>query len=96
MITRDQAEHIAAQFVGAPANDPDKGWDLKEFDAGWLVQEKAAMNLRGAGSYVIERGSGRVMSFPLTFRQTASWRNTTRSYPMASPWNLAPQASPSR
>ncbi len=22
------------------------------------------MNLRGAGSYVIERGSGRVMSFP--------------------------------
>ena len=54
------------------------------------------MNLRGAGSYVIERGSGRVMSFPLTFRQTASWRNTTRSYPMASPWNLAPQASPSR
>jgi hypothetical protein len=64
LITRDQAERIATQFVGAPATDPDKGWDLEEFDAGWLIQEKAAMNLRGAGSYVIERASGRVMSFP--------------------------------
>lgn len=64
MISRDQAERIAIQFVGVPASDPDKGWDLQEFDAGWLLQEKATMNLRGAASYVIERASGRVMSFP--------------------------------
>jgi hypothetical protein len=64
MITRDQAERIAARLVGAPASDPDKGWDLVEFDAGWLLDEKATRNLRGAASYVIERASGRVMSFP--------------------------------
>ncbi|MGD0557322.1 MAG: hypothetical protein ABSA93_20370 [Streptosporangiaceae bacterium] len=64
MITRDQAEHIATQFVGVPASDPEKGWDLEEFDAGWLIQEKVTMDLRGAASYVIERASGRVMSFP--------------------------------
>jgi hypothetical protein len=63
MITRDQAAAIATKFVGAPASDPDKGWELLEFDAGWLIQEKATMHLRGAASYVIERASGRVMIF---------------------------------
>ena len=41
MITRNQAEHIAAQLVGAPADDPVNGWALQEFDAGWLIQEHA-------------------------------------------------------
>lgn len=64
MITRDQAERIAEQLVGASATDPDKGWDLQEFDAGWLVLEHATRNLRGAGCHVVERESGRVMLFP--------------------------------
>ena len=64
MITREQAERIAAQFVGAPANDPDNGWDMEEFDAGWLVLKHATMNLRGGGCYVVERESGRLLHFP--------------------------------
>jgi len=64
MITRNQAEHIAAQLVGAPADDPVNGWALQEFDAGWLIQEHARANLRGAASRVVERASGRVMCFP--------------------------------
>ena len=64
MITRDQAEHIAEQLAGAPATDPDKGWDLEEFNAGWLILEHATRNLRGAGCHVVERESGRVMRFP--------------------------------
>jgi hypothetical protein len=63
MISSDQAEQIAAQLVGAPASDPDNGWELEEFDAGWLIRRKATMNIRGAASYVVERESGRVMRF---------------------------------
>jgi hypothetical protein len=64
MINREQAEWIAAQFVGAPASDPDNGWDMHEFDVGWLVLKHATRNLRGGGSYVVERESGRVLHFP--------------------------------
>lgn len=64
MITRDQAEQIAAQLVGAPADDPRQGWALQEFGAGWLVLKHADQNLRGGGSHVVERASGRVMHFP--------------------------------
>ena len=64
MINRDQAEHIAAELVGAPASDPDKGWTLEEFDAGWLIVKHASRNLRGAAFHVVERASGRVMRFP--------------------------------
>ena len=64
MITSDQAEQIAAQLVGAPASDPDNGWDLREFDAGWLILKHATRNHRGTGSYVVERASGRVLHFP--------------------------------
>jgi hypothetical protein len=64
MITSDQAEQIAAQLVGAPASDPDNGWDLVEFDAGWLILERSTRDLIGAGSRVVERESGRVLHFP--------------------------------
>lgn len=64
MITRDQAESIAAQLSGAPAGDPDNGWDLREFDAGWLILNHATKDLRGAAFHVVERESGRVMCFP--------------------------------
>ncbi len=64
MINREQAEHIALQFIGASADDAENGWNLEEFAAGWLIMENATMNLRGAGTHVVERASGRVMLFP--------------------------------
>ena len=63
MITQDQAAAIAFHVCGAPPSDPRRGWDLTEFDAGWLItgRGKAA---RDGGARVIERDSGRVVSFP--------------------------------
>jgi hypothetical protein len=65
LITQDQAAAIAFHVCGAPPSDPKRGWDLTEFDAGWLITDRAKP-ARGAdgGARVIERDSGRVVSFP--------------------------------
>ena len=64
MITQDQAAAIAFHVCGAPPGDPRRGWDLTEFDAGWLITERARTGRRDGSTRVIERESGRVMSFP--------------------------------
>jgi hypothetical protein len=64
MITRDEAERIAAEVVGLPSDDAEHGWDLEEFDQGWLINEHGWDDYRGGATRVIERGSGRVMRFP--------------------------------
>ena len=64
MITQDQAAAIAFHVCGAPPSDPKRGWDLTEFDAGWLITDRAKADRPAGGTRVIERGSGRVMSFP--------------------------------
>jgi hypothetical protein len=63
MITKEQAERIAGQITG---RQPGAGWELVEFDAGWLIRESSDgdPSLRGAAHRVIERESGRVMRFP--------------------------------
>ena len=70
MITQDQAAAIAFHVCGAPPNDPRRGWDLTEFDAGWLITERATAGRRVGATRVIERESGRVMSFPSTVPPT--------------------------
>jgi hypothetical protein len=64
VITQDQAAAIAFHVCGAPPGDPRRGWDLTEFDAGWLITERARTGRRDGSTRVIERESGRVMSFP--------------------------------
>jgi hypothetical protein len=64
LITPDQAAAIAARVCGAPPDDPQRGWELQEFDAGWLITERAKDGRRGGASCVIERDAGRVISFP--------------------------------
>jgi hypothetical protein len=64
VITQDQAAAIAFHVCGAPPGDPRRGWDLTEFDAGWLITERARTGRRDGATRVIERDSGRVMSFP--------------------------------
>jgi hypothetical protein len=61
-ISQEQAAAIAFHVVGAPPGDPRRGWDLTEFDAGWLITERAAR--RAAPARVIERDTGRVLTFP--------------------------------
>jgi hypothetical protein len=65
VISQDQAAAIAFHVCGVPPNDPRRGWDLTEFDAGWLItpRGKAAV---GGYARVIERDSGTVVSFPAT------------------------------
>jgi hypothetical protein len=64
MITRDEAERIAARVVGLPADDAERGWDLEEFDNGWIINEHGWEDYRGGATRVIEREAGRVMRFP--------------------------------
>ncbi len=64
MITREQAGLVAEKICGALSADVESGWELKEFDRGWLLDRNAAKGRRGGLTYVIERDSGRVMSFP--------------------------------
>jgi hypothetical protein len=64
LITQDQAAAVAFHVCGAPPSDPKRGWDLTEFDAGWLITERARTGRRDGSTRVIERESGRVMSFP--------------------------------
>jgi hypothetical protein len=64
LITPDQAAAIAARLCGAPPDDPQCGWELQEFDDGWLITERAKDGRRGGATRVIEREAGRVMSFP--------------------------------
>ena len=66
MITQEQAAAIAFHVCGAPPGDPRRGWDLTEFEDGWLITERAKTPRRVAETRVIERDSGRVMSFPPT------------------------------
>ncbi len=64
MITQDQAAAIAFHVCGAPPNDPKRGWDLTEFEAGWLITAHAKAARGDGAARVIERDSGRVVSFP--------------------------------
>jgi hypothetical protein len=64
MITRDEAVRIATEVIGFSSDDADHGWDLAEFDEGWLINEHGADDYRGGASQVIERESGRIMRFP--------------------------------
>lgn len=64
MITRDEAERIAARILGLPADDAEHGWHLDEFDQGWIIIQRGWEDHRGGATRVIERESGRVMRFP--------------------------------
>ena len=39
LITREEAERIARQVVGARSDNPVQGWDLEEFKEGWLIND---------------------------------------------------------
>lgn len=64
MITREQAQDIASRILRTQPDDSARGWELVEFDAGWLIREQAALSVRGAATRVVERSTGRVMRFP--------------------------------
>jgi len=78
VITQEQAAAIAFHVCGAPPSDPRRGWDLTEFDAGWLITARAA----SAPTRVIDRDTGRVVSFPSSVaasRITGDYQQALRS-----------------
>jgi hypothetical protein len=65
MITRDEAEQIAAEVAGPADAGDGNGWALVEFSAGWLIRPGwlDRPGTRGGALLVVERESGRVMRF---------------------------------
>lgn len=65
MITRQDAERIATDFLGNEATDARAPWDLVEFDQGWLIDRESLPGepTRGGPSWVIERADGRLIVF---------------------------------
>lgn len=66
MITRDEAQRIAAEVVGPATAGDGQGWHLEEFSAGWLIREDwmSREPVRGGSFCVVERAAGRVLAFP--------------------------------
>jgi hypothetical protein len=66
MITSDEAQRIATEVIGPATAADGTGWQLEEFEAGWLVREDwmSEQPARGGSSCVIERATGRVLAFP--------------------------------
>ena len=72
MITTDEAQRIATEFIGSPTAPDGEGWHLEEFDAGWLVREDwmSEQSVRGGSFCIVERATGRVLSFPTSISPT--------------------------
>jgi hypothetical protein len=72
MITSEQAQRIAAEFIGPATAANGQGWRLEEFSAGWLVREDwmSDKQTRGGSFCVVERATGRVMAFPTSTSPT--------------------------
>jgi len=66
VIDADKARTIASALLGRPENDPDGPWRLREFREGWIINENGYRGDTFVGSLgrVIERASGRILSFP--------------------------------
>jgi hypothetical protein len=66
VITSDEAQRIATEVIGPATAADGQGWHLQEFDAGWLVREDwmGEESVRGGSFCILERATGRVLSFP--------------------------------
>jgi hypothetical protein len=72
VITSDEAHRIATEVIGPPTAADGQGWHLEEFDSGWLVREDwmTEESIRGGSFCVVERATGRVLSFPSSISPT--------------------------
>jgi hypothetical protein len=46
VITTDEAQRIATEVIGPATAADGQGWDLEEFDAGWLAREDQSGDCR--------------------------------------------------
>jgi hypothetical protein len=64
MIDELEARNRVEQFLKCPSDDPNRPWSMEGFGAGWLVRQGPLAGFRGQASYVVERETGRIVSFP--------------------------------
>ena len=64
MIDESEAKIRAEALLEAPEDDSEHPWSMEPFAEGWLVRQHPLEGFRGQASYVIERDSGRIVSFP--------------------------------
>jgi len=64
MIDEIAAKRQAEELFKCPSDDPERPWIMEDFAQGWLVRQGPLTGFRGQASYVIERETGRIMSFP--------------------------------
>jgi hypothetical protein len=83
VITEQDAERIAADYLGRPAADATLPWRLMEFPAGWLVRQQypPRRGRRGA-ALVIERATGSLVRFPSVLAPVA----IIEEYPNVRSW----------
>ena len=85
MITKQQAEDIAARFLGTGPGSDGGSWQLMEFEQGWVVLTSpppGEEHWRGAATEVIERESGRIISFP----SSIAAEDIAENYPAVRDW----------
>lgn len=64
MFSKQEAEELVSKFLGEKEVNSNLNWKLIDFEAGWLVIQEGGDRQRGAGTLVVERGSGRFLLFP--------------------------------
>jgi len=64
MIDEKNARKIAEGLLGSPSSGGDSAWTITGFAEGWLIRQEPKEGFVGAGSYVVEREGGRVLTFP--------------------------------
>jgi hypothetical protein len=72
MITSDDAQRIATEVIGPASAGDGQGWQLEEFEAGWFIREDwmNEKSIRGGSFCVVERATGRILSFPTSISPT--------------------------
>ena len=64
MIDDAGAKIRAEAFLKCPGDDPDHPWSIESFPQGWLIRQAPVAGAYGQPAYVIERETGRIVSFP--------------------------------
>jgi hypothetical protein len=64
MIDEVEAAKRIESFLKCPSNDADRPWTMEPFTEGWLIRQGPLEGFYGQPSYVVERATGRIVSFP--------------------------------
>lgn len=64
MMDEMEARKRIEAFLKCPSDDANRPWTMEAFAEGWLVRQGPFEGFYGQSSYVVERATGRIISFP--------------------------------